>query len=197
MKRVFDLTAAVLGLISLFPFFLVIGFLIKLKDKGPVFFKQVRVGRYGKLFILYKLRTMRNVEYSCSGLFEPGNLTRTNSFGRFLRRTKLDELPQLFNVLNGDMSLVGPRPEVEKWVAFYPERWNNILSVAPGMTDNASIEFRNEELLLSESKEPEKTYLEVILPKKLELNEIYLANKSFLGDLKLIFKTIFLIVNNK
>ena len=140
---------------------------------------------------------MRMIEYASKGLFEPGNLSRCNSFGRFLRRTKLDELPQLYNVLIGDMSLVGPRPEVEKWVAFYPERWNKILSVSPGMTDNASIEFRNEELLLSESKEPEKTYLGVILPKKLELNETYLANKSFFGDLKLIFKTIFLIVNNK
>jgi lipopolysaccharide/colanic/teichoic acid biosynthesis glycosyltransferase len=197
MKRIFDLAAALLGLFSLFPFFLAIGLLIKLKDKGPVFFRQVRVGRYGKLFILYKFRTMRKVEYDRNGLFEPGNLSRCNSFGRFLRRTKIDELPQLYNVLIGNMSLVGPRPEVEKWVAFYPERWNNILSVTPGMTDNASIEFRNEELLLSESKEPEKTYLEIILPKKLELNETYLANKSFLGDLKLIFKTIFLIVNNK
>jgi lipopolysaccharide/colanic/teichoic acid biosynthesis glycosyltransferase len=190
MKRAFDLITASFGLIVLTPFFLVIGFLIKWNDNGPVFFKQVRVGKHGKSFVLYKFRSMSALDSVKDGIFEPGNTSRVTSVGMFLRRTKLDELPQLFNVLKGEMSLVGPRPEVEKWVAVYPERWKRILSVTPGITDNASIFFRSEELILAESENPEITYKEIILPKKLDLYEKYVSNHSFFGDLKLIFKTL-------
>ena len=131
------------------------------------------------------------------GSFEPGDLYRVTRIGKFLRKSKLDELPQLVNILKSDMSLVGPRPEVEKWIALYPERWKRILSVPPGLTDNASIEFRNEEELLAGSGNPEKTYKETILPKKLELYEDYILNHSFTGDIKLIFKTILSIFYRK
>lgn len=190
MKRLFDFTIALLGLVLLFPLFVVISFLIKINDKGPVLFKQKRVGKGGVLFVLYKFRTMRVLEGTKDGLFEPGNLSRITSFGSFLRRSKLDELPQLFNVFLGNMSLVGPRPEVEKWVVVYPERWGKVFSVKPGMTDKASIIFWNEESILVRSENPEKMYEETILPRKLELYEDYVANNSFFGDLKLIFKTL-------
>jgi|ERR1035437_2422643 lipopolysaccharide/colanic/teichoic acid biosynthesis glycosyltransferase len=190
MKRLFDFTIALLGLVLLFPLFVVISFLIKINDKGPVLFKQKRVGKGGVLFVLYKFRTMRVLEGIKDGLFEPGNLSRITSFGSFLRRSKLDELPQLFNVFLGNMSLVGPRPEVEKWVVVYPERWGKVFSVKPGMTDKASIIFWNEESILVRSENPEKMYEETILPRKLELYEDYVANNSFFGDLKLIFKTL-------
>ena len=194
MKRIFDFVVALFGLIILIPIFFVISFLIKFDDKGPVFFKQKRVGKSGKLFMLYKFRSMRVIESLDNGSFEPGNISRITSLGKFLRRTKLDELPQLFNVLKGDMSMVGPRPEVEKWVAAYPERWKRVLCVKPGITDNSSIVYRNEESLLAESDDPENTYKEIILPKKLDLYEEYVVNNSFLGDLKLIFKTIFSVI---
>lgn len=122
--------------------------------------------------------------------FEPGNTTRVTKIGKYLRKTKLDELPQLFNVLKGDLSLVGPRPEVKRWVDIYPERWAKIHSIRPGITDNASILFRNEEEILSGSADPEKTYREMILPIKLDLYENYLKNHSIFGDIKLIFKTV-------
>jgi lipopolysaccharide/colanic/teichoic acid biosynthesis glycosyltransferase len=191
MKRAFDLIVSLFGLIISAPIFLIICIIIKANDKGPFFFKQKRVGKGGKLFVLYKFRSMRVLESAREGSFEPGNTSRITTVGIFLRKTKLDELPQLINVLLGDMSLIGPRPEVEKWVAVYPERWARILTLKPGITDNASIEFRNEEILLSESKDPEKTYREIILPKKLKYYEDYLVNNSFSGDLKLFIKTIF------
>lgn len=197
MKRIFDFIVALIGLIILVPLFGIIGLLIKLNDKGPVFFKQERVGRGSKLFVLYKFRSMSVLKSAKEGIFEPGNTFRITSIGKFLRMTKLDEIPQLFNVLIGDMSLVGPRPEVEKWVAVYPERWKRILSVRPGITDNASILYRSEESLLAESVDPEKTYKETILPKKLEFYENYVVNHSFFCDLKLIFKTFFYIFYKK
>ena len=197
MKRIFDFVVALFGLIILVPLFFVIGFLIKFDDKGPVFFKQKRVGKGGKLFMLYKFRSMRVPAFSEQGSFEPGNISRITSIGKFLRRTKLDELPQLFNVLKGEMSFVGPRPEVEKWVAVCPERWERVLSVKPGITDNSSIVYRSEELLLSDSEDPEKTYKEIILPKKLDFYEEYIENNSFYGDLKLIFKTLLSIIFKK
>ena len=191
MKRAFDFFASFFGLILLIPFSIIIGSFIKLDDRGPVFFIQKRVGKGGKLFSLYKFRSMRVPKSLEEGSFEPGDSSRTTTVGKFLRRTKLDELPQLINVLKGEMSLVGPRPEVEKWVAVYPERWKRVLSIRPGMTDNSSIIFRSEELLLAESDDPGKTYKEVILPKKLDLYEDYVTNNTFLCDLKLIFKTFF------
>lgn len=189
MKRTFDFIFAFLGLIVLIPLFLVISIIIKLNSKGPVFFQQKRVGKDGRLFILYKFRSMLVMESSGVGIFEPGNVSRITKVGRFLRKTKIDELPQLFNVLIGDMSLVGPRPEVEKWIYAFPQRWKQILKIRPGITDNASIEFRNEEYLLARSADPEKTYRETILPKKLDFYESYVINHSFFGDLKMILNT--------
>ena len=194
MKRVFDLTASLFGLILLAPLFFFIGLLIKSEDKGPVFFKQKRVGRYGKLFMLYKFRTMSVSVPDRERSFDPGDTSRNTKTGKFLRKKKLDELPQLINVFKGEMSLVGPRPEVEEWIAVYPERWKRVLSVKPGITDSSSIVFRNEEALLAESDDPEKTYKEVILPRKLDLYEYYLKNNSFFTDLKLILKTIYFLI---
>jgi lipopolysaccharide/colanic/teichoic acid biosynthesis glycosyltransferase len=194
MKRIFDLIVSIFGLIFFSPFFLITSILIKADDKGPILFKQKRVGKYGRIFILYKFRTMKESDSLKEGNFEPGNISRITKVGKVLRRTKIDELPQLFNILKGDMSFVGPRPEVEKWVAVYPERWKRILSVKPGITDNSSIVFRDEENILSTSKDPERTYREVILPKKLDMYEYYVENNSFFNDLKLIFKTIYLVI---
>lgn len=137
---------------------------------------------------------MKVADYSEKRSFEPGDTSRVTSVGKFLRRTKIDELPQLINVLKGEMSLVGPRPEIEKWVAVYPWRWEKVLSVKPGITDSASILYRSEESLLAESDDPETTYKVIILPEKLDLNEDYVLNNSFFGDLKLIFKTILSVI---
>ena len=189
MKRIFDIVTALLGLIALFPLFLLIGLIIKLFDHGPIYFKQKRIGKNGDQFVLFKFRSMRVNEMAEEGVFDPGNSKRVTSVGRFLRKTKVDELPQLWNVLKGEMSLVGPRPEVEKWVSVYPERWKSVLKVKPGITDNASIVFRNEESILSVSEDPEKTYREIILPRKLDLYEDYVKDHSFFGDIALIVKT--------
>lgn len=191
MKRIFDFTVALIGLILLSPLFIVIGLLIKFDDRGPVFFRQVRVGRGGKVFDLYKFRSMRMSKEAENGIFEPGNSSRVTATGKFLRKTKLDELPQLINVLRGDMSIVGPRPEVPKWVETYPDKWERVLTLRPGITDNASIIYRNEERILAESSDPETTYMKDILPKKLMLYEEYVLNHSFIRDLNLIFKTLF------
>jgi lipopolysaccharide/colanic/teichoic acid biosynthesis glycosyltransferase len=190
LKSFFDFFLSFTGLIVLSPIFIVSGCLIRLNDKGPVFFRQRRVGKGGKIFTLFKFRSMRVSESSGAGIFEPGESSRVTTVGRFLRRTKLDELPQLINVLKGDMSIVGPRPEVEKWVAAYPEKWKRVLTVKPGITDMASIEFRNEEKLLSESSDPENTYRNEILPLKLELCLEYVNNRSFAEDLRIIALTI-------
>lgn len=157
---------------------------------GPVIYKQVRVGKKGKLFILYKFRSMKVNDSSGESSFEPGNTSRVTTVGKFLRRTKLDELPQIFNVFRGDMSFVGPRPEIEKWVAVYSQRWEKVLCSKPGMTDNASIEFRNEEELLRQAPDPAKLYREDILPRKLALYEDYLNNHTFWGDILIIIRTI-------
>lgn len=190
MKRLFDLIVSLTGLLILSPLFLIIGFAIKISDKGPVFFRQIRAGRNGRDFLIYKFRTMKKAPSHVEGNFNPGDRSRVTSVGKFLRRSKLDELPQLINVLKGDMSMVGPRPEIPRWVTVYPERWEKVLSVRPGITDNSSILFRDEESMLSQSENPEKTYREIILPKKLGLYEEYVDTHSFLGDIKLIFKTI-------
>lgn len=191
LKRLFDLFFAIIGLIIFLPVFAVAGLLVKVSGKGPVFFKQERVGRNGQPFVFYKFRTMQVLDSAEKGRFDAGDVSRITPAGKFLRKTKIDELPQLFNVLKGEMSLVGPRPEVKKWVAVYPERWQKVLSVVPGITDNASIFFRNEEEMLCQSADPESTYREIVLPQKLDYYEDYIVNRSFFGDLKLILQTIF------
>lgn len=190
MKRLFDISFSFLGLIVLSPLLILIAIAIRVNSKGPVFFCQKRVGRSGKTFILYKFRSMTLFELATEGAFEPGNISRVTAVGKFFRKSKLDELPQLINVLIGDMSLVGPRPEVGNWVAVYPDAWKKILTVRPGITDNASILYKDEESILAEAENPEQVYREVILPKKLELYTEYVENRSFRGDILILLRTL-------
>jgi lipopolysaccharide/colanic/teichoic acid biosynthesis glycosyltransferase len=190
MKRVVDFAISAFMLIMLFPFFMLAALMIRFTSPGPAFFRQRRVGRNGRNFYLLKFRTMSVLQDAEKGRFEPGSSARVTRIGRVLRKTKLDELPQLWNVLKGDMALVGPRPEVQKWTEVYPERWALVHTVRPGITDPAAIVFRNEEEILADSPDPEYTYQFKILPKKLEMYEVYVKNRSFAGDLKLIFRTL-------
>lgn len=190
IKRIFDFCFAFTALILLLPLFILLAVLIKLNDKGPVFFNQKRIGRGGIPFRMYKFRSMKVFAAAGNGLFQPGDRSRVTPVGKFLRSSKLDELPQLINVLTGDMSLVGPRPEVEEWVSVYPDKWSRILSVKPGLTDNASILFRDEEEILSKSSDPAETYRNIILPRKLDLYIGYVNNQSFTGDIGIIFHTL-------
>ena len=194
MKRCFDILSGLIGLVFLGPVFLIILIVSMAAHGRPVFFKQHRVGRNGIDFLLLKFRTMCVEKGAEAGQFDPGDCSRVTSVGKFLRRTKLDELPQIWNVLKGEMSVVGPRPEIRKWVEAYPNHWQEVLTVRPGITDPASIRFRNEEALLALASDPEAEYREVILPQKLALYEEYVANASFFGDLALIFKTIIVVV---
>ena len=194
MKRLFDVCFALLGLFCLSPVYLCISVLILLKDGRPVFFRQERVGRNNKNFLLCKFRSMSVLKEAELGQFDAGSSSRVTTLGAALRKCKLDELPQLWNVIKGDMSLVGPRPEVRKWVEAYPERWNRVLKARPGITDPASIRFRNEEELLAESSDPDVEYYEVILPQKLSLYEDYVDKSSILSDLLIILKTVKIII---
>ena len=189
LKRIFDITLSLFGLIILLPFMLIIAILIKLDSKGPVFFKQIRVTKNGREFKIFKYRTMRvgSDKYSQITVGKDGRITK---IGSFLRKYKLDEIPQLINVLIGDMSLVGPRPEVPKYVALYTDEQKEILKVRAGITDYASIEFSDENDLLASEEEPEKAYIEKIMPKKIELNKKYLSEVSILTDIKIILLTI-------
>lgn len=194
MKRLFDIFIGLVGFLVLWPLFLGISMVILLAHGRPVFFKQHRVGRYGRAFLLLKFRSMSVLKEAEAGQFDAGNSSRITPVGKFLRRTKLDELPQIWNVLKGDMSVVGPRPEIRMWVDVYSDCWNKVLEVRPGITDPASIRFRNEEAILAEASDPEAEYREVILPQKLALYKEYIANASFFGDIALIFKTINVVV---
>ena len=189
LKRIFDITLSLFGLIILLPFMLIIAILIKIDSKGPVFFKQIRVTKNGKEFKIFKYRTMRvgSDKYSQITVGKDGRITK---IGSFLRKYKLDEIPQLINVLIGDMSLVGPRPEVPKYVALYTDEQKEILKVRAGITDYASIEFSDENDLLALEEEPEKAYIEKIMPKKIELNKKYLSEISVITDIKIILLTI-------
>jgi len=190
IKRSFDLMITLVGIIIASPVFLFIAVLIRFFMGPPVFFRQTRVGKGGREFSLIKFRTMTIFTGAEKSEFEPGNLSRITSFGRFLRKTKLDELPQLFNVLIGDMSLVGPRPEVKKWVEVYPERWAIVHRIRPGVTDPASLIYRKEEEILAGVQEPEKVYRDEILPHKLALYEEYIRERNFFMDFSIILKTI-------
>ncbi len=194
LKRAFDFMVSLGCIFVMIPIFLLVSILVLITSGRPVFFKQVRVGRNNKDFIIWKFRTMSVLESAQKGSFDLGNTMRVTPIGKILRKTKLDELPQLFNVLNGQMSLVGPRPEIRKWVNFYPVRWEKALSVAPGITDRASIEFRNEEELLAHAEEPEAFYRDVILPKKLDYYEAYAEHHSFWRDISIILKTIVVVI---
>ena len=193
-KRVIDFVLSLIGLIVLFPVFIVIGFLIKKEDGGSIFFRQTRIGQNGKLFKIYKFRTMVENAEKLGAQVTKGDDPRITRVGKILRKYKLDELPQLINVLKGEMSLVGPRPEVPKYVNAYKEKYEKILKTKPGITDFAALEYIDEEKLLKDAKDPEKIYIEKILPEKIKYYEKYIKEMSFLTDLKLILKTILRIV---
>lgn len=193
-KRIFDFSTVLISFLFLSPVFLFISVLIKVFMPGPIFFIQERVGIKGTIFRLFKFRTMSLINSDKPINFEPGNKSRITRFGKILRKTKLDELPQLLNVIKGDMSLVGPRPEVKEWTLIYPELWEIVHSVKPGITDSASLIFRNEEEILANSSNPYETYKNEILPKKLELYLSYVKNRSFLSDILIIFKTLKVVV---
>ena len=194
-KRLFDLIFVIPGLIILSPVFLVVGFLIKSKDGGAILFKQTRVGKGGKHFKVLKFRTMVVDAENLGAKVTTGNDPRITPVGAFLRKYKLDELPQLLNVLIGNMSLVGPRPEVPEYVEFYPQETKDIIfSVNPGITDTASIEFVNENEMLTDSKDPIEDYRTKVLPIKLGYSMDYVKTRSLWVDFKLILKTVSAIV---
>jgi lipopolysaccharide/colanic/teichoic acid biosynthesis glycosyltransferase len=189
MKRLFDIFFSILILlVALIPFILV-ALAIAIDSKGGIFFHQVRVGKNGTPFKLHKFRTMRPATEKLGQLTVGNRDPRITSIGFFLRKYKLDELPQLFNILKGEMSVVGPRPEVPKYVALYSKEQLHVLSVRPGLTDFASIDFVDENALLSESKDSERTYIEEIMPLKLKLNLRYVQEISMTTDFKIIIET--------
>lgn len=194
MKRLFDILAGGLGLIVLSPLFLILAIWIKLDSSGPVFYRQARVGLHNKDFRIFKFRSMRVGADKGSLVTIGGRDSRITRSGYYLRKFKLDELPQLINVFIGDMSLVGPRPEVRHYVDYWTPDQMHVLDVRPGITDPASIKFRNENELLANAEDPEKYYIEVIMQEKLKLNLEYVAGHSFLKDLGIIFRTLYAIV---
>ena len=190
MKRVFDITAAAAGLILLAPLFAVVGILIKLDSPGPVFFRQQRMGKAFRPFWIYKFRTMIQNAPQQEGAITVGEDPRITRVGRFLRKTKFDELPQLVNVIKGDMALVGPRPEVPHYVKLFRKDYEEILKIRPGITDLASLKYRDEAVILAQSDDPEEEYVSRVLPEKIQFAKDYMNQSSFLFDVALIFKTV-------
>lgn len=197
MKRLFDVASSGIGLILLSPLFLLVSIWIKLDSQGPVFFRQVRVGRFNKDFRIYKFRSMRIGSDKGSQITVGGHDSRITHSGYFLRKTKIDELPQLINVFIGDMSLVGPRPEVRHYVDYWTSEQMRVLNVRPGITDPASIRYRNENELLEKADNPEQYYINVIMQDKIKLYLDYVDNHGFWYDLKLIFQTFYTIVKER
>jgi lipopolysaccharide/colanic/teichoic acid biosynthesis glycosyltransferase len=191
-KRIFDLVVSALGLLAVAPVLATAAILIKLDSKGPVFFRQKRIGRGLQPFLIWKFRTMAHA--ACSGAsITAGKDPRITRVGGLLRRAKIDELPQLWNVFVGDMSLVGPRPELPAYVRMFQSDFEEILQVRPGITDPASIKYRNESDLLGEASFPERFYLKEILPDKIRLAKEYVRDASFLLDMKIILETLWLV----
>jgi lipopolysaccharide/colanic/teichoic acid biosynthesis glycosyltransferase len=188
-KRIFDLAGSAIGLLVLSPLFVIIAVVVKLSSPGPVFFRQERMGRGFTRFRIFKFRTMIVNDPDAALVTVRGD-PRITTFGRFLRKAKLDELPQLINVLKGDMSLVGPRPEVPQYVEMFRDDYAEILTIRPGITDQASVRFRDEEGILAASDEPAETYVREVLPRKIALAKEYNRERTFLLDLLLIFRTI-------
>ena len=189
-KRTFDILASLVVLVVFFVPFLFLSLWIVLDSRGGLFYRQLRVGKDGREFHLLKFRSMR-AHADKNGQLTIGNDARVTRAGKFIRKFKLDEFPQLINIIKGDMSLVGPRPEVPRYVAMYNKEQLRVLTVLPGLTDFASIEFIDEQKLLGKARDPEKAYIEDVMPKKLELNLKYIDQRSFWLDIRLIFKTIF------
>ncbi len=194
LKRSLDIVVALVGLIALLPALAIIAILVRRNSPGQVLFRQTRVGFQGNDFILLKFRTMTVRSGSETGAFDAGDGSRVTKIGRFLRATKLDELPQLWNVIRGDMAIVGPRPEVRKWVEVNPERWAIVHAIRPGITDPAAILYRDEEKILAGVADPERLYREQILPRKLDLYEEYVRTRTFWGDLKILGQTAIAII---
>lgn len=195
MKNIFDKISALFGLSLLAHFFIIIAIIIKLDSKGPVFFRQERVGKGGHIFRIYKFRTMAAVQESGSSKITVGNDKRITKIGAVLRKYKIDELPQLINVLLGQMSIVGPRPEVAEYVAHYRERDKKIVfSIKPGITDLASIKFRNESEILAAEKNPHEAYIKKILPRKIKYYLFYARKNNICMDIWIIYRTILAVV---
>ncbi|MFT6442045.1 MAG: lipopolysaccharide/colanic/teichoic acid biosynthesis glycosyltransferase [Salibacteraceae bacterium] len=189
MIRLADIVFSLLGILVLSPLFLVLGLLVKIDSKGPILFNQQRVGRWSRDFFLHKIRTMKVDSEALGQLTVGGRDPRITGAGYILRKYKLDELPQLFNVLKGEMSLVGPRPEVRRYVEEYNSQQKTVLNVKPGITDYASISFVDENDILAASADPEKSYIEEVMPEKLKLNQKFIENPSFGNYVKVIFLT--------
>jgi lipopolysaccharide/colanic/teichoic acid biosynthesis glycosyltransferase len=194
MKRLFDIAAAATGLVILSPLLLLTAVLIKLDSRGPVFFKQERFGKNFQPFRIYKFRTMVADAPQRGSAITVGDDPRITRLGHWLRRTKIDELPQLINVVKGDMSMVGPRPEVEQYVEMFRKDYAEILKVRPGITDLASLKYRDEAAVLSSMRDPEQAYVTRVLPEKIELAKQYVGKASFFYDIRLILQTLFKVV---
>lgn len=190
MIRILDIALSFIGLVVLSPLILIITGIIKLDSKGPVFFKQLRVGKWNADFYLFKFRTMRTNSEKTGQLTVGGRDPRITEIGYVLRKYKIDELPQLLNVFFGQMSLVGPRPEVRKYVNLYSREQRNVLSVKPGVTDYASIEYADENEILGKADDPERVYIEKIMIEKLELNQKFIANPNLENYFNVIFLTL-------
>lgn len=196
MKRFFDIIFSLVGIIVLIPIYLIIAIAISSDSKGGVIYRQKRTGKGNIPFDVMKFRTMRPDSFAKGALTVGDRDPRVTKVGYYLRKYKLDELPQLFNVLFGDMSFVGPRPEVEKYTRLYNQDQRKVLSVRPGITDYASIKYRNESELLAKSENPEKTYIDVIMPEKLNINLAYIKDNSVFKDVKIIFETFLAIIKD-
>lgn len=190
LKRTFDIVFSSAGLVVLLPLFVIIAILVKIDSRGPAFFRQKRVGRHFIPFDLYKFRSMVTDAPRIGPAITAGYDPRTTRIGRVLRQTKIDELPQLLNVLKGDMSIVGPRPELARYVELFKDDFAEVLRVKPGITDYAAIEFSDEEQVLQKYEHPEEGYVKEVLPRKIVLYNKYLRERGLWTDLKLIFRTL-------
>lgn len=194
MTRLFDLILSLLAIIIFSPIFIFLALWIKLDSTGPVFYKQKRIGWHGKEFWLYKFRSMRLGADKDSLLTFSEEDNRITKSGKFIRKYKLDELPQLLNVLSGEMSIVGPRPEVKKYVDLYTEEQREVLNIRPGITDNASIYYYNENKILEQQSNPEEYYIKNIMPDKIRLNQVYLSKPTVVNYFRIIFRTIMAVI---
>jgi lipopolysaccharide/colanic/teichoic acid biosynthesis glycosyltransferase len=196
IKRAFDIMAASAGLALLCPLFALMAILIKIDSPGPILFRQERIGKGFRPFLIYKFRTMVQDASERGALVTAGEDSRITRIGRFLRKTKIDELPQLLNVLKGEMTLVGPRPEVRKYVELFRADYEEILQVRPGITDWASLKYRDEAVILGHFEQPEQEYVRRVLPEKMKLAKAYVRHASFFSDLALIFATLRKLITN-
>ena len=197
IKRLFDIFVSFLGLVLFFPFLLFVALAVKLDSSGPVLFRQERIGMRFRPFQILKFRTMVQDSLTRGQPITVGDDPRITRVGWFLRKTKIDELPQLINVLRGEMTFVGPRPEVRQYVELFRQDYEEILKMRPGITDSASLKYRHEAALLGQSRNPEEEYVRRVLPDKIKLEKEYVRCSSFMLDLKLIFKTLLTIFESK